>query len=44
MKTFKKLLHALLFPHIALLIILVPLAAAMLIYAFAFENAHPMVA
>ena len=44
MKTFKKLLHALLFPHIALLIILVPLAAAMLIYAFAFENAHPTVA
>ena len=44
MKIFKKLLHALLFPHIAILIILVPIAAAMLIYAFAFENAHPMVA
>lgn len=37
----KALLWRLLFPHMAILILLVPVAAALLIYAFAFENAHP---
>ena len=37
----KAILWKLLFPHMAILILLVPIAAALLIYAFAFENAHP---
>ena len=37
----KVILWKLLFPHMAILILLVPIAAALLIYAFAFENAHP---
>lgn len=38
----KRILRGLLFPHPAVLILLVPVAAALLIYAFAFENAHPV--
>lgn len=38
----KRILRGLLFPHPAILILLVPVAAALLIYAFAFENAHPV--
>ena len=37
----KAILWKLLFPYMAILILLVPIAAALLIYAFAFENAHP---
>lgn len=43
METIKRLLRGILFPHLAILIILVPVSAALLIYAFAFENAHPAV-
>lgn len=39
----KKILKALLFPHIAIVLILVPVAAAMLIYAFAAPNANEIV-
>ena len=42
MKTCKRMVRMLLFPHMAILILLVPVAAALLIYAFAFENAHPV--
>lgn len=41
MERFKKVLFKLLFPHVALVAVLVPVAAALLIYAFAFEGAHP---
>ena len=44
MERFKKILMALLFPHIAVVIIMVPLAAAGLIYAFAIPGANPYVA
>lgn len=40
MEILKKLAKALLFPPVAIVILLVPVAATMLIYAFAFENAH----
>lgn len=43
MEKLKTILRKLLFPHMALLILLVPIAAALLIYAFVFENAHPAV-
>lgn len=43
MEKLKTILRKLLFPHMALLIVLVPIAAALLIYAFVFENAHPAV-
>ena len=42
MEKFKRILRVLLFPHMAILILLVPVAVALLIYAFAFENAHPV--
>lgn len=41
MEKLKTICRKLLFPHMAILILLVPMAAALLIYAFAFENAHP---
>lgn len=41
MRRLKTILWKLLFPHMAILILLVPIAAVLLIYAFAFENAHP---
>ena len=37
METLKKILRALIFPHIAIVIALFPIAAAMLIWAFVFE-------
>ena len=39
----KYILKKLLFPHVAILILLVPVAAALLIYAFTNETAHPVV-
>lgn len=36
-------MNKLLFPHMAILILLIPVAAALLIYAFAYEAAHPAV-
>lgn len=43
MERFKRILTKLLFPPLAVVIILVPLATAMLIYAFAVEGAMPAV-
>ncbi len=43
MDTFKKILLKLLFPHKAVVILSVPIAAALLVYAFAFENANIVV-
>ena len=43
MEKFKRILLKLLFPHIVLIVILVPFSAALLIYAFAYENAHPVI-
>lgn len=43
MEKFKIILRTLLFPHIAIVIILVPVAAAMLIYAFAVPGANEIV-
>lgn len=40
MEQFKKLLLKLLFPHIAIVILSVPIAAALLIYAFAYTDAN----
>lgn len=44
MEKLKKILNKLLFPHIAVVIALVPIAAAMLIYAFAVPSANQIVA
>lgn len=44
MERFKKILWKILFPHKAIVILSVPLAAALLIYAFAYENANVIVA
>lgn len=43
MEQFKRILTKILFPHIAVVVILVPFATAMLIYAFAVEGADPVV-
>ena len=43
MEKCRSVLKKLLYPHMALLILLVPVAAAFLIYAFAYETAHPAV-
>lgn len=43
MEILKKLFYKLLFPHAAVIVVFVPLAAAMLIYAFAYENANEIV-
>lgn len=43
MERFKKILMVLLFPHMAIVIIMVPLAAAGLIYAFAIPGANPYI-
>ena len=43
MKISKHVLEKVLFPHMAILILLVPVAAALLIYAFTNETAHPAV-
>ena len=40
MEKLKKILLKLLFPHIAIVILLVPVSTVLLIYAFAFENAN----
>lgn len=40
MEQFKKILLKLLFPHSAVIILAVPVAAVLLIYAFAYENAN----
>lgn len=40
MEQFKKILLKLLFPHKAVIILSVPIAAVLLIYAFAYENAN----
>lgn len=44
MEQFKKILWKFLFPHKAIIILSVPIAAALLIYAFAYENANMVVA
>lgn len=44
METFKKILFKLLFPHIAIVIILVPVAAALLTYTFAFGSTNEPIA
>ena len=43
MKTLKRIGKVLLFPHIAFVIILAPIAAALLIYSFAYENVEPYI-
>lgn len=43
MERFKKLLWKLLFPHKAIIILSVPIATALLIYAFAYENANVVI-
>lgn len=43
MEQFKKLLLKLLFPHKAVIILSVPIATLLLIYAFAYENANSVV-
>lgn len=40
MEHFKKILWKLLFPHMAIVIVSVPISVALLIYAFAFEDAN----
>ncbi len=44
MERFKKILWKFLFPHKAVVILSVPIAAALLIYAFAYEDANVIVA
>ncbi|MBQ9134591.1 MAG: hypothetical protein IJX66_00695 [Lachnospiraceae bacterium] len=44
MKTFKKILFKLLFPHIAIVIILIPIATALLTYTFAFGSTNELIA
>ncbi|MGN0459685.1 MAG: hypothetical protein ACI4HL_02095 [Ruminococcus sp.] len=44
MECFKKILNRLLFPHIAVVIISVPVAAALLVYTFAFGNKESPIA
>lgn len=39
----KRVLHGLLFPHTALVALLAPVSAALLIYAFVWENVEPVV-
>lgn len=43
MEQFKKILWKVLFPHMAVVITSVPIAVALLIYAFAFENANVVI-
>lgn len=43
MKQFKKILWKVLFPHMAVVIVSVPIAVALLIYAFAFEDANMVI-
>lgn len=43
MKKYKRILRKLLFPHMAILIMLVPVAVALLVYAFTYERTHPIV-
>lgn len=43
MERFKKILWKLLFPHKAIVILSVPIATALLIYAFAYENANVVI-
>ena len=44
MEWWKKLLYKLLFPHSAIVIVLVPVSAALLIYTFAFGDQNSEVA
>ena len=44
MEQFKKIAWKFLFPHKAIIILSVPIAAALLIYAFAYEDANVAVA
>lgn len=43
MEQFKKILWKVLFPHMAVVIVSVPIAVALLIYAFAFEDANMVI-
>ena len=44
MERFKKILRKFLFPHTAIVVLSVPIAAALLIYAFAYKNANVVIA
>ena len=43
MEQFKKILWKVLFPHMAVVIVSVPIAVALLIYAFSFEDANMVI-